>query len=66
MSAIQRTVAVAALTIGALTVGASPMAAQSVGDPARGRQYTSATAFNATVRAPTALGSSALVATEAA
>jgi len=38
MSAIQRTVAVAALTIGALTVGASPMAAQSVGDPARGRQ----------------------------
>src|SRR5207302_7513714 len=38
MSAIQRTVVVAAVTIRALTVGASAMPAQSVGDPGRGRQ----------------------------
>jgi cytochrome c oxidase cbb3-type subunit I/II len=38
MSAIRRTVVVAALTVGALTAGASPMPAQSAGNPARGRQ----------------------------
>jgi len=38
MSALRRTVVVAALTIGALAVSASPMPAQSTGNPARGRQ----------------------------